>query len=187
MHKIWQVRKQREIDALRSACELSSVLLLVALHETDDEIRAMVHFETRTLVSHSGGIALAGPVLVGLRYFHEFLCAAPHPLEIATILQPGEVYHPNVAPNGAICLGHVQAGFTWESMLHLLWAGLNLNLSAVNLGHGDVVNREAAAFVRSRVDDFPISNKGLFEEPVERQQTSLVTNFSRCDVTKDQP
>lgn len=177
MQKIWQVRKQREIDSLRAASELSPVMYLVALHETDDEIRALLHFDTRTLVTRSGQIALAGPVLVGLRYLREFLSAAPDPLEIATILQPGGIYHPNAAPSGAICLGHVQAGFACESVLHLLWAGLNLNMSVVSLGHDEVINRDAAAFVRSRLNDFPISNKGLFEAPDPSHLPKVVTHL----------
>lgn len=168
MHKIWQIKKQREIETLHRLDAQSPVMRLVGIDETRDELRAVLEFQTQTLVFRSGQAALAGPVLVGLRYLCEFLSAAPHPLEIVTILQPTGIFHPNAAPNGSICLGHVPAGFTCESALHLVWAGLNLNMSAVNLQRGEIINPAAAEFVRARFYDFPISAKGLLEEPDPR-------------------
>ena len=149
VHRIWQIRKQTEIAALRRLCDQSPVMKLVAVYETEDEFRVVLEFQTQTLVLESDEVVLAGPVLVGLRYLSEFLSAAPHPMEIATILRPHEIFHPNAAPQGAICLGHVAAGFTCESVMHLIWAGLNLNMSVVGLEPGQTINPAAAAFVRA--------------------------------------
>ena len=74
MHKIWQIKKQREIETLHRLDAQSPVMRLVGIDETRTSC-AVLEFQTQTLVFRSGQAALAGPVLVGLRYLCEFLSA----------------------------------------------------------------------------------------------------------------
>ncbi len=128
----------------------------------------MVAFDTKTLVADGNGtIRREGPVVLGIRYHERFLSEAPHPMELVTVLQPNDVFHPNCAGSGAFCLGHPAAGISLEWILHQLWAGLTFNMKAVNTRPGEIVNPEAAVYVRANAHQFPITKRGLFEQPDE--------------------
>jgi hypothetical protein len=139
---------------------------LGSVHD-DSEWKAVVGFDTKTLVDVGGTIRREGPVVLGIRYLEQYLCEAPHPMGLVTVLKPLGVFHPNIADSGAVCLGHPAPGISLELILHQLWAGLMFNMQAVNTRPGEIVNREAAMYVRANAQQFPISKRGLFEQPDE--------------------
>ena len=168
MNRMFEIKKQSLEAELQSAVRRSKVLTVLAQNSTEDEYRAVVSFATKTFVCvGNGDVTAAGPIVVGIRYHARFLGEAPHPLEVATILQPQNIFHPNANPiTGALCCGHLIAAFTFEPLLHLLWAGLNLNVDkAVDTRPGNIVNPLAARWVIANAHRLPITPKGLWEEP----------------------
>ena len=167
MGEIWIRKKKSLVRTLKDYSSRSPVMDLESFRDHGDEIRAVVKFFTNTLVtSPDDSVRQEGPVAVGLRYHESFLSEVPHPLTIATVLVPSRVHLPNCfSPSGAICLGIVKVGFSFESILNQIWAGLNVHMDVTNTEPGQIVNKKAADYVRSRADEFPISDRGLFELP----------------------
>jgi hypothetical protein len=106
---------------------------------------------------------LIGPVVTGIRYHQSFQSQAPIPWEIVTIIYPMAVYHPNVNFNGGLCLGKPPANVPMDLILHMTWAALVLNTRLVTTTDWRVFNPAAAAYVRSRKDTFPLTERGLLE------------------------
>jgi hypothetical protein len=153
---------------VRDYARRSPVMTCLGCAGIGAEWRTMVAFDTKTLVRDAEGtIRRAGPVVVGIRYSERFLSEAPHPFELAAILEPRGVFHPNCDPVGAMCLGHPTPGISLEVILNQVWAGLAFNLKLVNTRPGEVANREAAEYVRACAEQFPITRRGLFEDPEE--------------------
>jgi hypothetical protein len=138
----------------------------VEAQETADEYRSIWLLAIRTLVQRSDGtVTSRGPVLVGLRYHESFLAEAPDPCEILSVLLPPRLYHPNATPGGVFCLGRPAPGLSLEFILSQAWAGLSLNMRTVNTRSGDILNAEAAQFVRANASRFPLTQRGMFEPP----------------------
>jgi hypothetical protein len=164
MSRIWQERKQANERIVRDFASRSPVMTQLGSRDFGAEWRTIVAFGAKTLVrGRDGRIERAGPVVVGIRYHECFLSEAPHPMEVATILEPSAVFHPNAGYSGAYCLGHPAAGISLELVLHQVWAGLMFNMKTVNTRPGQVINPEAAVYVRTNAHLFPISHRGLFE------------------------
>lgn len=164
MTKIWQERKQALERIIRDFDRRSPVMTLLGTRDFNEEWRTIVAFDTKTLArGPEGYIERVGPVVVGVRYHERFLNEAPHPMEIATILEPSAIHHPNASKSGGFCLGHPAAGISLEQVLHQVWAGLTFNMKTVNTRPGEVMNHDAAVYVRSNADLFPITDRGLFE------------------------
>jgi hypothetical protein len=164
---MFEVRVQA-LDQELTDLSRSPVMDVLDCGRVGDEWRVVLGFRTQTFVKlPSGEVTLVGPVVIGVRYHARFLSEVPHPFEVATVLEPPQgVWHPNINPiTGAICLGHVQVGVTLESIAHQLWAGINLNWKVLGLQPGNVVNRDAAAWLLANAKRAPISIKGLFEKP----------------------
>lgn len=179
MSKIWRLKKTANERIVRSYAERSPVMTCGWTADGGVEWRTVVVFDTKSLVLDTEGeVQREGPVVLGIRYHERFLTEAPNPFEIATILRPQGIFHPN-ADGSAICLGHPDAGFSLETVLNQLWAGLMFNMKMVNTKPGDIVNRQAAEYVRSNVQLFPITKKGLFENPDEDLRNAHW--FSRFD------
>ena len=164
MTAIWRHKLPKLIAALQRYERASQVLEVFGIQEFPDEVRVVLKLDTPTLVrAPNGHIALAGPVVVGIRYHERFLSTAPHPMEIATVLEPPGMHHPNAGRSGGICLGKPVVGISMESILNQLWAAVTFNMSIVNTVSGEVVNREAADFVRANAHRFPLRAEGLLE------------------------
>jgi hypothetical protein len=164
--RIWHLRKRKLDQTVRDYARRSPVMDCLGCTDMGDEWRTMIGFTTRTLVKPPGGeVQRAGPVVIGIRYCQRFLGEAPHPFEIATVLFPSFVWHPNCNIHGCMCLGHPAPGISLDQILHQTWAGLTFHMSAVNTERYQVANPAAAAYVRDNATQFPITGKGLFEEP----------------------
>lgn len=162
--RIWIMRKQKNLATLEEFSKTSPVLTLLDFQDLGDEQRAMLQFDTKTLVKLPGkDVELIGPVVVGLRYHQSFQSQAPIPWEIVTILYPMGVYHPNVNFNGGLCLGHPPANVPMDLILHMTWAALVFNTRLVTTTDWRVFNQAAAAYVRSQKDKFPLTARGLLE------------------------
>jgi hypothetical protein len=152
-------------------------MVLLDMQDIGEEIRAILQFDTQTLVKRPGKeVRLIGPVVAGLRYHQSFQSQAPIPWEIVTILDPMPVYHPNVNPNGGLCLGKPPANVPMDLILHLTWAALVLNTRLVTTTDWRVFNPAAAAYVRAHADRFPLTERGLLEPRPEQpaaQSTSI--------------
>jgi hypothetical protein len=168
MTRKWTLKKSSLLSELDECATRSPVLSVLVTQEFAHEVRTLVRYQRETLVkSRTGVIGLAGPVVVGIRYRERYLSEAPHPLEIATILAPLGVHHPNCSRTGFVCLGHPTPGLSMEQILHQIWAALTFNMRTINIRRGEVLNREAAQFVRHHPDRFPLTSKGLYEaEPM---------------------
>jgi ubiquitin-protein ligase len=91
------------------------------------------------------------------------LSEMPHPMEIAVVFSPARPFHPNIGRTGLVCLGHPTPGVSMEQILHQIWAAITFNMNCVNVRTGEVMNRDAAEFVRQHRDRFPLTSAGLFE------------------------
>src|SRR5439155_6141503 len=111
----------------------STVLRVVSAADLGDEFRCLLRFDTETLVAAPGGaVRRAGPVTAGVRYAERFLAEAPVPWELVSLLHPAWVFHPNVNPAGALCLGHPPPGVPLSLILHMTWAALVFNMRVVD-------------------------------------------------------
>ena len=161
----WETRKNKLQLVLDNFSKKSPVFQVLWVEDRGDELRALVLFDTPTLVKQPGkDVELAGPVLAGIRYHQRFQSVAPAPWEIVTILKPAFVFHPNVNEVGSLCLGHPTANISLEQILHTTWAGLTLNTRLVTTEDWNVFNRAAAAYVRAQRDRFPLTPRGLLEQ-----------------------
>jgi hypothetical protein len=159
--------------ALRSAHIESEIkrfegpnLQLLELARMPAEVRAVLLLKTPTLVRRPGQApTLRGPVVVGFRYHEKWLSQAPIPWEVMTILEPVDIFLPSVSRGGGLCLGHLAANFSVESVLHLTWAAVVVNMRITNTIDWQVFRPDAAAFLRSHADKFPITRRGLMEPP----------------------
>jgi hypothetical protein len=169
MSRIWEQKKRSLEQVLREFAEKSPVLSVISTHDGGPEWRAVIMLDVQTLVkSPRGEVQRIGPVVAGIRYHERFTAEAPHPMEIVTILEPWRPFHPNIDSfSGAMCLGAPSAGIPLGLILHQTWHGLMFNMKAVNTRFGHVVNPFAAEYVRANAHLFPITRKGLFEEPDE--------------------
>ncbi|NLX99627.1 MAG: hypothetical protein GXY83_26135 [Rhodopirellula sp.] len=164
MSRVFQSKKKSLTQTAQQFSARSPAMKLIRIDACDDEWRALVMLDTKTLAQRSDGtIKTASPIVIGIRYHERFLAEAPHPCEIVTVFQPVGVFHPNCARSGAMCLGHPPAGLGLDFILHQVWAGLNYNMRTVNTRPFEVLNRDAAEFVRNNAERFPLSTRGLFE------------------------
>lgn len=165
MSRMFEIKKEslnRDLERYQQGKRL----IALGCEATEREWRAVILFHAKTVVKgRDGEIALAGPVVCGIRYHERFLSEAPHPMEIVTILEPRGVFHPNCSPSGAMCLGHPTPGLTLESILNQVWAGVNLNMKVVDTRPGNIVNRDAARWVVANAQRFPLCRHGLLEGP----------------------
>jgi hypothetical protein len=137
------------------------------------EFRCLIRFDIKTLVAPPGGaVRRAGPVTAGIRYAERHLSEAPVPWELVTLLDPPWVFHPNVNPAGALCLGHPPPGVPLGLILHMTWAALVFNLRVVDTVDWHGMNPVAAAFVRANREMFPLTDRGLFEAPPAERSKS---------------
>jgi len=166
-HRIWLSKKESLRATAAEFDRRSPAARLVEIEDEGDEWRSVWLLLTATLVlRRDGAIQQDGPVMIGVRYHLSYLSEAPDPFRLVTLLLPNRVYHPNVEMgSGTLCLGHPQAGISLETILHQAWAGLTLNMRHVNTRWGDILNSDAAHFVRANADRFPLTTKGIFEPP----------------------
>jgi hypothetical protein len=178
MNRMFEVKKE-SLDKELATLAQSPALRVLGQGSTEDEWRVIMGFSARTLVLEaSGDVTLAGPVVCGIRYHARFLSEAPHPSEVSTVLEPCPVYHPHCHPvTGAWCLGHLQAGVSLEFIVHLIWAGINLNMKVIDARPGNVLNRDAAHWVAVNAHRLPVSAKGFWEQP---DFASDVQSLSQC-------
>jgi hypothetical protein len=166
MNRVWELRKGMFRRELTEFADKSPVMRVVSAADFGPEFRALVRFDTETLVSPPGGpVGRAGPVMVGIRYHERHLSEAPIPWELVSLLHPAFVFHPNVNAGGALCLGHPPPGVPLGLILHMTWAALVFNLRVVDTVDWHGLNPRAAAFVRANREMFPLCDRGLFEAP----------------------
>jgi hypothetical protein len=167
---IWDRKKKALRAELDEFARRSPILSVKWFEDCGDEVRALLGFDTQTLVKSPGGhVQTCGPVLVGCRYHARFLGEAPVPYELISILEPRFVFLPNASPAGALCLGHPGPGISLMEILHLTWAALTVNLRVTDLVTWHALNVEAAAFVRANQERFPLTERGLLEAPAPRR------------------
>jgi hypothetical protein len=166
VNRIWKNKKASLDAAAEDFARRSPVLELFEHEDMGDEWRSAWLLLAATLVRCADGtLMLAGPIALGIRYHESYLAQAPHPWEIATVIQPRGLFHPNATPSGSLCLGHPEAGVSLEYILNQAWAALTFNMKSVNTRSGEILNLEAARFVRANASRFPLTDKGLFEKP----------------------
>lgn len=170
----WTMKLEANQETVRQFLQKSPILRLLGVQETADEIRWVFAFLLQTLVFRNGTVQRDGPVAFGVRYHRSFLSQAPDPLEIVTILAPTRIFHPNASPiTGALCIGggYATAGLGLDLILNVTFAGLVFNMKLVNTMN--IVNPHAAAYVRDNANLFPLTPKGLFEDPEEDLKAGL--------------
>lgn len=178
MSRIWQRKKASLEAAAKDFSKRSPVLELMQCDDLGDEWRSAWLVLVATLVRISGGkLGVVGPVALGIRYHESYLAEAPHPWEIATVIQPRGLYHPNAVASGAICIGRPEVGVSLEYILNQAWAALTFNMKSVNTRRGDILNPDAARFVRANAERFPLTEKGLFETPDEPGSEFIMKPF----------
>ena len=162
--RAWKLRKAKLLEDFKNFDQKSPVMHVLDLRDTGAAIEAFTQFDTKTLVkTQDGDVKLVGPVLTGIRYCESFLSKAPVPWEIVTVVFPMPVYHPNVNVGGGLCLGKPPANVPLDLILHMTWAALVMNTRLVTTTDWQVFNPEAAAYVRSHRDQFPLTERGLLE------------------------
>jgi len=164
--RMWELKKQSLIESAKEFDARSPAADLLQHEAFGEEWRSVWLLKTVTLVQRPDGtVRTVGPLLIGIRYHIAYMTQAPHPMEIVTVLQPKRVFHPNCNPAGGVCLGHPAPGLSLETILHQTWAGLTFNMRRINTSNGEILNIEAAEFVRANAERFPLTQKGILEVP----------------------
>ncbi|MEQ1850311.1 MAG: hypothetical protein ABMA01_01840 [Chthoniobacteraceae bacterium] len=148
------LRTQRQQGLALAA---SSDLLQIQPEPGDETPRRYIaHFSCESLVRQPNGeIARANSFLVGIQFSNDYLRTVD-PRVVATILQPLNVWHPNV--NGRlICLGHLPPGTGLTEILFQIWDVLTYNRFAAH----DGLNPEAMEYARQNRHLFPIYRRPL--------------------------
>lgn len=162
--RIWNLKRQSLLAELRELENRSAVLHVLEAQALAAEVRMLLLFDTPTLVRPPDGVVRCqGPVVAGCRYHQRFLSEVPLPWEIVTIVSPRFVFHPNINPAGALCLGHPPPAVRLPEIMHMTWAALVFNLRLVDTVEWHGLNPQAAAFVRANQHRFPLDARGLFE------------------------
>jgi hypothetical protein len=173
--KMWSMKKEALVNELHELERRSAVLHVLGVQDGGAEWRALIRFDTLTLVRGPDGVVRCrGPVTAGIRYHERFLSQAPIPWEIVAILSPPFVFSPNINAAGALCLGHAPPAIRLTEMIHMCWAAITVNLRLVDTVEWHGLNPEAAAYVRANQHRFPLTECGLFEAaPMTVQEYAL--------------
>ncbi len=164
MSAMWEQKKRTYVETLEEYCRRSQVLHQLMIHDEGRQWRAVIGLDTQTLVQNRDGeVVLGGPIVVGLYFDQRMLSQIPHPMEIATVLEPRGVFNPHIAPTGNLCLGHPMPGQDLGPVLHQIWCGLQFQSVAIDTDPGHYVNAQAAQYVRLHQHRLPLSRDGLFE------------------------
>lgn len=147
------LRTQRQKGLALAA---ASDLLLITPEPGEEPRRYIAHFSCESLVRlPDGEIARANSFLVGIQFPSDYLRTVD-PRVVATILQPLNVWHPNV--NGRmICLGHLPPGTGLREILFQILDVLTYNRYAAH----DGLNPEAMDYARQNRHLFPIDRRPL--------------------------
>lgn len=147
------LRTQRQ-----KAHELTAAADLLQLQpELGDEPRRYIaHFSCESLVRlPNGDIAKSNSVVAAIMFPSDYLRTVD-PRVVVTILQPLNVWHPNV--NGRlICLGHLPPGTGLTELLFQIWDVLTFNRVSAH----DGLNPEACEWARNHREMFPIDRRPL--------------------------
>ena len=183
--RAWALKRQKVVAEIKALCQGPNLQLL-ELGEMPSEVRAIVMLKTPTLVCQPGRTPIfRGPVIVGFRYHEKWISQAPVPWEVITILEPFDIFLPSVSPAGGLCLGHPPANFSVESVFHLTWAAVVVNMRITNTIDWQIFRPDAAAFLRSHKEKFPITRRGLMEPPETAPATSAAQ--SETQLATEQP
>lgn len=159
---------RQSADGLRLAAA-SDCLQLMPLGPEPAQ-RYLARFAASTLVCDAGGaVREVSGFTVGIWFPSDYLRRAD-PYEIATWLEPVEVFLPNVRPP-FLCLGKVAPG---TGLCDLLYQAFEIGTGAkVTMREDDALNPLACAWSRQNLARFPIDSRPLKRRDVDWQIQEL--------------
>lgn len=153
--------RQVEDAAALTAC---SDLVSVVPVEREDANRFLCEFRCKGLVGTTPHITEAERFVVGI-WFPSTYLREVDPLRIVTMLEPRNMWHPNVrAP--FLCLGHMPPGTGLESIVHQVFE--IITYQRVTMREDDALNPIACGWARQNRHLFPIDPR-----PVRRRRLDI--------------
>ncbi len=166
----WQRRKLAEAKELLAMAQLSGRLFI---HWLDLCQAFRVLLTMRTPVpcrpGPDGALRVAAQATIGLTYRPEALRLPQPGFSFLQILEPGPVWHPNVALDHGqpLCLGpSLPAGIRVKELILMAYGALTL--TSIQLDTADpagVLNPEAADWWQRNLDKIPLSREPFLNRP----------------------
>jgi len=112
------------------------------------------------VMGSDGSVQEAVRFLVGIHFPADYLRRRCHPPEVILLLEPVNVWHPNVSmDNPFICPGLLQPGTTLVQILYQVFE--ILSFKKVNMRENDALNKRACSWCRQNIHRFPIDKRPL--------------------------
>ena len=143
---------------MKLANESNLLELLPGPDGSDPPETYIARFKCETALRGEDGQVQTGPaeIHVGIRFPEDYQRRPPEPGEIATLLFPMNIFHPNIVFTG-ICLGRVYLGMSLVDILYQCFEIFGYE----NWSSSDHLNPEAARWARAHQDLFPIERRPL--------------------------
>jgi ubiquitin-protein ligase len=120
--------------------------------------RYVAEFDCKGLVRRNDGeVVEASKFVVAISFAEDHLRKPVEPIGLAWMLHPSDVFHPNIAPPGIICLGHLTGA---TGLLDVIYQ-IHSILTYQNASLEDCLNREAADWARTHQDRLPVDRRPL--------------------------
>ncbi len=153
-----------DFEAARALARESDILSVAAVDGAPPE-RVLVELRCRTLTrAGSGAIGEARRVVLGVWFPADYLRRVARPLEILTVLEPQNLWHPNVLPPG-ICIGPIDAG---TSIVELIFRAYEvITYQRFTPVEHNSLNPAACAWARANLARFPVDRRPLKRRRLE--------------------
>jgi hypothetical protein len=150
----WLERQHAELNALAQ----ESDRIVVAPEDHVPPRGYIVKFDCDTLVQAHGEVKPCHGFTVLFRFPLDYLRVVPDPAWIVALLEPRNLFHPNVAPP-FLCIGRIAPG---TSLCELVFQVHEvLTYSKLTPREDDALNRDACAWARANLQRFPVDSRPL--------------------------
>ncbi|MBI3985546.1 MAG: hypothetical protein HY343_01385 [Lentisphaerae bacterium] len=168
---LWGRRIIGELSSLCALCQEAPYRLrLLHLDLDAGPLRVILalHCPVPLRPVEGGPLRRAESAMLGIVYPREVLLGPLPGTSFVTILEPGDVFHPNVAAirPQQMCLGATIRGFPFCEILVLAYASIGLQICTVDrFDHVGVLNSDAARWFEANPGVIPLTREPFLRGP----------------------
>jgi hypothetical protein len=164
----WRARKRIEThDVLLLSQAAPPGRLTIGLIDLQEAMRLLIMLEAPVPCrpAADGSLVVASRAVIGMTYPQEAICTPLPGWVFAQVLEPANVWHPNVGgPGQALCLGpQLPAGIRTRELILMTYAALTLQSAQIDEGDpAGVLNVEAARWWQQNRGRIPLTATPFF-------------------------